>query len=206
MTSIWMRGAYLLLTALVFPGLAALSVLYGFRRMHRPQECHVPVLFYGAAVAIEDKRFLLHYGVDWLVVVWSMLHGARKGRSTLTQQLVKNILYIPDVVCYRRSWPRKIVEAVAAVLLESRYSKDEIMGMYYANVRWGQFVGLDSAALAYFRKSPEFLDVREVVALVTALQGPVALMKNPARWAQRQYMMYAKLGVQQEALTPEVPL
>ena len=107
-----------------------------------------------AVIAIEDRRFKQHYGVDPLGLVRAMATNLMAGRliqggSTLTQQLAKNLFLKPQ-----RTLDRKIQEAILAVWLETRFSKDEILELYLNRVYFGSGAyGVDAASRRYFGKS-----------------------------------------------------
>ena len=106
-----------------------------------------------ATIAIEDKNFYKHEGFDPLGVVRAMFNTVFRfrrlaGGSTLTQQLVKNVLLTPE-----RAVSRKIKEFVLAVQIENKYSKDEILQMYLNEAPYGGTAwGVEAAAETYFGK------------------------------------------------------
>src|SRR6185503_11457448 len=111
-----------------------------------------------AIVAIEDRRFFNHNGIDWRGVsraLWADANqgGVVQGGSTITQQLIKNAFLTSE-----RTLSRKVKEAAMAVILESRLSKEEIFTLYCNNVYLGQdgtfaIQGFAEAAQVYFGKS-----------------------------------------------------
>lgn len=101
----------------------------------------IPEYLKQATIAIEDKKFYQHQGFDptgWLRAVFNIIfRGRLQGGSTLTQQLVKNVLLTP-----KRTIGRKIKEFALAIQIEKKYSKDEILQMYlneapYGGTAWG---------------------------------------------------------------------
>ncbi len=134
-----------------------------------------------AFVAIEDKRFYSHGGIDWIrtgSAVWQYLHGgdASFGGSTITQQLVKNLTGDSE-----RSVRRKIEELLRAVDLEKKLSKDEILEQYLNVVNLSQnCYGVRTAANAYFSKEPSQLSAREAASIA-------AITNNPARYDPIRY-------------------
>src|SRR5690348_9275391 len=106
-----------------------------------------------AIIAIEDRRFRSHFGVDPLGLIRAMVENLRAGRvvqggSTLTQQLAKNLFLKPD-----RTMGRKAQEAVLAIWLETQFSKDEILQLYMNRVYFGAgATGIEKAAQKYFGK------------------------------------------------------
>ncbi|EEH60158.1 glycosyltransferase family 51 protein, partial [Micromonas pusilla CCMP1545] len=132
-----------------------------------------------AVVASEDHRFFKHKGVDvrgLTRAIGSM--GKMGGGSTITQQLVKNL-----VLCQDRTISRKISEILLSLKVETRLTKEELLEAYLNNVYWGHGVyGIAGAAAAYFGKSPAELDVGESALLAALLPAPEALSPyaNPA--------------------------
>lgn len=125
-----------------------------------------------ATIAIEDKDFYSHQGFDprgLLRAVFRMLtFQGFEGGSTLTQQLVKNVLLTSE-----RSLPRKIREFVLALAIERKYSKDEILQMYLNESPYGgTMYGIESAAKGYFRKHAKDLTDEEAIILAGLPQRP----------------------------------
>jgi penicillin-binding protein 1A len=135
---------------------------------------HVPAAF----VAIEDRRFYRHFGVDLVGVGRAMLanlraHGLRQGGSTITQQLAKTAFLSPD-----RTFRRKAQEVFVALWLEARLTKAEILSRYLSSVYFGDGAyGLRAASQHYFGKAPEQLTVGEGALLAGLVKAPSAL--NP---------------------------
>ena len=130
-----------------------------------------------AFVAIEDKRFYEHHGIDPLGISRALLRdvtggGGVEGGSTLTQQLAKNLFLTRE-----RTLSRKIQEAILAFWLERRYSKDQILELYLNRVYFGSGAyGVEAAAQKYFGKSARFVTLSEAAVLA-------GLMKSPTRLA-----------------------
>jgi penicillin-binding protein 1A len=137
----------------------------------------LPPYLPNAFVAIEDKRFYEHHGIDPLGVSRALLRdvtgGASvEGGSTLTQQLAKNLFLTRE-----RTLSRKIQEAILAFWLERRYSKDQILELYLNRVYFGSGAyGVEAAAQKYFGKSARFVTLSEAAVLA-------GLMKSPTRLA-----------------------
>lgn len=146
---------------------------------------HVP----GAFLAIEDRRFYRHIGVDVQGIARAMRANAKAGRtveggSTITQQLAKNAFLQPE-----RSLRRKGQEALIALWLELRLSKDEILARYLSSIYFGDGVyGLGAASRHYFGKAPEALAVGEAAMLAGMVKAPVDLdpVDHPEAAAARQ--------------------
>jgi penicillin-binding protein 1A len=133
---------------------------------------HVPQAF----MAIEDRRFQSHWGVDPRGIARAMWHnlwsdGSSQGGSTITQQLAKGVFLSSD-----RTFGRKAREALIAVWLEVWLTKDQIMERYLSNVYFGDNVyGLRAAALHYFNRSPERLTIPQAAMLAGLLKAPSRL-------------------------------
>lgn len=143
---------------------------------------HVPRAF----IAAEDKRFYLHDGADTQAMAraaWSNVTSGRtvSGASTLTQQLVKNLVLSPE-----QTMKRKAQEIRLARQLEERLSKNEILELYLNRVYFGSgFYGLGAASRFYFGKEPKDLTLAEASLLAT-------LPKAPSRLALDDNMQGAK--------------
>src|SRR5437870_1878504 len=122
----------------------------------------IPQSLRDAILATEDRRFYSHWGIDPIGVARALVQNYRRGRfveggSTITQQLTKVLFLTPD-----ESLERKLKEAVLALELERRYSKDRILEMYLNQVYFGHGAyGVEAAARTYFGKSVAELNVRE---------------------------------------------
>lgn len=128
-----------------------------------------------AFIAIEDKRFESHDGVDWVrtvkVTLDYFLGGGSQGGSTITQQLIKNITGNDDVTIQR-----KAQEIFQALNLEKKYDKTEILEMYLNNIYLSQSCyGVGAASYAYFGKEPSELTLIEAAAIA-------AITQNPSKW------------------------
>src|SRR5258706_77306 len=144
------------------------------RRARRPP--HPPP----AVMAIEDRRFYGHFGVDVIGLVRAAWNNHRAGRvvqggSTLTQQVAKNVFLTAE-----RSFKRKVQEVLLALWLEHRYTKDQILGIYLNRVYLGAGAyGVDAAAKLYFGKSATKLSLYESAVIAGLLKAPAKL--SPAR-------------------------
>lgn len=134
----------------------------------------IPKIMIDAQVAIEDKRFWDHSGVDWYRTtgaVLSLVSGrAEYGGSTITQQLIKNITDDNEV-----SITRKLREIFRALKLEKEYTKDEIIEAYLNVVNFGSGCrGVQSAANLYFNKDIQDCSIAECAAIAGITQNPAA--------------------------------
>lgn len=132
----------------------------------------VPDYLRQATIAIEDKNFYKHEGFDLLGMARGVsrlfTRGYAQGGSTLTQQLVKNVLLTSE-----RSITRKVKEFVLAVQIEQKYSKDEILLLYLNEAPYGGTAyGVQSASEIYFGKSVEDLNLVESAFLAGVPQRP----------------------------------
>ncbi|MBE7182928.1 MAG: penicillin-binding protein [Methylobacterium mesophilicum] len=133
-----------------------------------------------AVIAIEDRRFRSHWGVDPLGLARASVENLVRGRvaqggSTLTQQLAKNLFLKPD-----RTIGRKVQEALLALWLEQQHSKDEILEMYLNRVYFGSGAyGVEAASRRYFNKSARDVTLGEAAMLAGLLKAPSRL--SPAR-------------------------
>ena len=126
-----------------------------------------------AIIAIEDRRFYSHFGVDPLGIARAIYTNYRagatvQGGSTITQQLAKNLFLKPE-----RTLERKLQEVVLAVWLESKFSKDEILQLYMNRVYFGAgATGIDKAAQKFFGKSARDVNLAEAAVLAAVLKAP----------------------------------
>jgi penicillin-binding protein 1A len=133
----------------------------------------LPVYVPNAFIAIEDRRFRSHFGLDpvglFRAAYENMAAGhVRQGGSTLTQQLAKNLFLQPN-----RTFERKMQEAMLALYLESRYSKDQILTLYLNRVYFGAGVyGIEAAAQRFFGKHAEQLTLPEAAMLAGSVKAP----------------------------------
>ncbi|AOH83247.1 penicillin-binding protein [Sphingomonas panacis] len=129
-----------------------------------------------AFIAIEDRRFRTHWGIDPRGILRAMLHnigrgGLREGGSTITQQLAKNAFLDSD-----RTAARKIREVMIAFWLEAWLSKDQILSRYLSNVYFGDNVyGLRAAAKHYFNRDPEDLSIGQAAMMAGLVKAPSRL-------------------------------
>jgi 1A family penicillin-binding protein len=148
----------------------------------------VPKALKDAVVAVEDKDFYKHKGFDpmsMLRIVKNVFTRQRViGGSTVTQQLVKNVLLTNE-----RRLSRKIKELVLAIQIERKFSKDEILQMYLNEVPYGGTTyGIAAASETYFNKTPKDLTLTEIAILAGMPQNPTVYSpygKNPLAYVAR---------------------
>ena len=133
----------------------------------------LPPYLVDAVLAVEDRRFYDHFGVDvrgTARALWANLRAGRvvQGGSTLTQQLAKNLFLTPE-----RTMRRKVQEMMLAFWLENRFSKDEILELYLNRVYFGGGAwGVEAASMRYFGKSVSELNLGESALLAGLLKAP----------------------------------
>jgi penicillin-binding protein 1A len=152
----------------------------------------LPAYVPAAFVAIEDRRFYDHFGIDLVglaaVAVESVKAGEiTRGASTITQQVAKNLFLTP-----KQDLERKVQEGLLALWLERNYSKDQILELYLNRVNFGhEKYGIEAAGQFYFGKSARNLSLSEVAILAGSLQAPSRLNPrgDPARVQARQKLV-----------------
>ena len=132
----------------------------------------IPKDLQNAVVAIEDKRFYTHKGVDWhgtaRAIFSTIFGGSVQGGSTITQQLVKNV-----TGDNQNTVKRKVMEIYRAQELEKRYEKDEILEAYLNEVYFGySCYGVVTASLKYFNKDVSELSLAECASLIAITNNP----------------------------------
>ena len=133
-----------------------------------------------AVVAVEDERFYQHNGVDVpgviRALVTNLTTGRTEGASTLTMQYIRNTILADDPERFQTSYRRKAREAVLALELEQKHSKDEILGMYINTVYYGEGAyGAEAAALTFFNKHANELTIAEAALIAGLPQAPTRL-------------------------------
>ncbi len=190
---LWLFGSVPTVKDLKNPKLATASEMYSqdgeligrfFRENRTSVEMReVNPYFYKGLIATEDVRFYEHDGVDWqsnAAIIWYLIKGDKRGGSTITQQLAKNLFkmrkdtkkgllsYIPgvDMVII------KIKEWSVAYKLENNYTKEEILLLYMNTVDFGSnSFGIKTASETFFNKKPHQLDIDECAVLIGLLKA-----------------------------------
>jgi penicillin-binding protein 1A len=150
-----------------------------------------------AFVAIEDRRFYSHFGVDPIGLARAVAanvarRGVSQGGSTITQQLAKNLFLTQE----RTLW-RKLQELVLALWLERKFSKAEILELYLNRVYFGSGAyGVEAAAQRYFGKSARQVKVAEAAMLAGVVKSPSRLApnRNPAGAERRAQTVLTAMG------------
>ncbi len=156
----------------------------------------LPSRYVDAVVSVEDRRFLLHVGVDLKSIGRAIYNNFKsrnliEGGSTITQQLAKNIFYTQDT-----SLSRKISEIYAAIELEKEFSKKEIFEMYVNNSYFGSgYYSIKDAAKGYFGKDLDELNLNEITFLAGVPNAPSVYdpRKNPDLAKKRQIQVLNKM-------------
>jgi penicillin-binding protein 1B len=180
------------------------SLVHGEREKRRPVAlAAIPERMVQAVLAIEDRRFYDHPGVDPIGILGAMFsyatgrRGYLAGGSTITQQLVRNV-FLPQFgmtlqEARARSPRRKLLEMWVSLVLTQRASKDEILELYLNDIPLGQrgsfaIAGVPEAARLFFGKDISNVTVAEAATIAGVIQAPNALspFNNPARCKERR--------------------
>ncbi len=132
----------------------------------------IPQVVKDATIVAEDRDFYKHHGVDFKAIVraaWqNIISDSLQGGSTITQQFVKK-----SILSDERTFTRKIKEAILALELERRYSKDEILNFYLNQIPYGSNAyGIEAAAQTYFSKKAPDLSLAEAALLAALPKAP----------------------------------
>jgi len=171
------------------------SLISGEREKRRPVALTaIPERVTQAVLAIEDRRFYDHPGVDVIRSIGAIITNLRGetpylvGGSTISQQLVKNFFLTPE-----KSLKRKVMEQTMALVLERRATKDEILELYLNDIPLGQrgsfgIRGVSEAARLFFGKDLSNVSLAEAATIAGVIQSPSALnpFNNPARCRERR--------------------
>jgi len=147
----------------------------------------IPPQVVKAFLSAEDDDFYAHSGIDVRGIVRAMLantlSGSKsQGASTLTQQLVKNAILSPE-----KTYTRKLKEIILSLKIEQRYSKDEILQLYFNEIPFGSTnYGIESAAQSYFGKPASKLTLAEGATLAAMVKAPTRYLNNPDQLAFRR--------------------
>lgn len=167
----------------------------------------IPKNLRNAVVAIEDKRFYTHKGVDWhgtaRAILSTLFGGSVQGGSTITQQLVKNV-----TGDNQNTVKRKVTEIYRALDLEKRYEKDEILEAYLNEVYFGHSCyGVVTAAMTYFDKDVSELTLAECASLVAITNNPSLYDPIEAGWSREnnreRQLLVLRAMLEQEKISQE---
>lgn len=167
----------------------------------------IPDHMVDALIAIEDKRFMEHQGVDWkrtfgaFVNMFIPIYSSQQGGSTITQQLIKNMTGDDDLRV-----ERKVQEIFRALNLEKRYSKEQILEAYLNTVYYSNSAyGVQAAANTYFRKDVSELTLAESAAIIgiTQFPGKYDPFVNPEHNKKRQEQVLFQMLDQKKIMQEE---
>ncbi|MBS0448044.1 MAG: PBP1A family penicillin-binding protein [Proteobacteria bacterium] len=168
---------------------------FGPERRHYLPIGQIPLLMQQAVIAVEDARFRDHAGIDLRGIlraaVADLSGGMPQGASTITQQVARTFFLSP-----RRTAERKLKEALLALEIENRLSKDEILELYMNQIFLGhRAYGFAAAADAYFGKRLDELSIAETAMLAGLPQNPgyANPITNPERARQRQAIVLQRM-------------
>lgn len=149
-----------------------------------------------AFIAVEDRRFFEHEGVDIKSILGAVMENIQegdwvRGASTITQQVIKNIILTPE-----RTLSRKIKEAILAHRIENNLSKEEILYLYLNHIYLADGTyGIEAASMNYFGKSARDIDLAEAALLAGLPKKPeyYSPRKHPERALERQKLVLSKM-------------
>ncbi len=174
-----------------------LKEFYNQRRMLVPYN-KIPPYLIDCLLAVEDRRFYDHWGVDIRRIAGAFAHNIKsfdlkaQGASTLTQQLARNLF-----LTARQTYTRKIREALTSIRIEQTYSKDQILEMYLNQHYLGKGAyGIQAAAQLYYSKNAWELTLPESATLIGLLKSPNPYnpIDHPARAERRRNVVYNALA------------
>lgn len=159
----------------------------------------IPENVRNAFIAVEDKRFYSHKGIDVKRLFAATLSNVksmsfREGASTISQQLIKN-----THLTSQKTIKRKLAEMKLARQLEKRYSKEEILEKYLNTIYFGEgCYGITAASRYYFDKTPAELSLNEGAALAAVIKAPSAYspLRNPEESEKRKDLVLSKMREQ----------
>lgn len=207
---IWLVIAFPLGDNLYTRNIAETSLIYDRTGEHILYEIHgeenrkiighdqIPDTIRIATIATEDASFYDHHGIDFLAILRALRNNIRsktirQGASTITQQLARNAFLSRE-----KKIERKIKEAIYAVQIENKYSKDEILDAYLNQVPYGSNAyGIQAAAQTYFKKNAINLTLDEAVMLAALTKAPTTYSpygENKEALIQRQKEILEKIN------------
>lgn len=150
---------------------------------------NISLTFINAMVAVEDRRFYKHNGVDIIGIARAFAKNVKdktlsEGGSCITQQLAKNMYFVND-----NTFSRKIAEIFISIELEKKLSKKEILELYFNVIYYGSgYYNIYDATMGYFNKTPSGISDYEATLLAGIPNAPsvYSLKKNPDLAKQRQ--------------------
>ncbi len=165
----------------------------------------IPVHLINAIVSVEDSRFWLHRGIDYIAILRALYRdiqarGIKEGGSTITQQLAKVVFLSPE-----RTIIRKLKEATLAYRLEKNLEKEQILELYLNKIYFGRGAyGVEMAARAFFGKTVSDIDLAEAAMICGLIKAPntYSPYANLERAKDRQRVVLNRM-VEENYITPE---
>ena len=202
------------------PPLLTALISTGREKRRRVPLSAIPPHMVQAVLAIEDRRFYDHPGIDPIRIVGAVINNISRrkpyleGASTITQQLARNFFLTEELAAEqaagRRSPKRKLLEQFMAIVLERRATKDEILELYLNDVYLGQrgsfaIHGVAEAARLFFGKDIANVTVAEAATIAGVIQSPQLLspFNNPERCRERRNVVLRAMA-EEGFLTPEL--
>ncbi len=154
----------------------------------------IPAIYKQAVIAVEDKRFYEHFGIDFIALTRALTHDLltrsfEEGGSTITQQLAKNLYFSQE-----KTIQRKIVEAFVALEIERELSKDDILELYINVIYYGNgYNSIKEASLGYFNKEPKDLTDYEATWLAGIPNAPSIYGADKELASQRQKIVLNRM-------------
>ncbi|MBA2427670.1 MAG: transglycosylase domain-containing protein [Actinobacteria bacterium] len=178
-----------------------LTTLHGRENRYSIPLRRIPRHVRRAVIAVEDRRFFGHSGVDWRAVIRAAVENVREGGieeggSTITQQYIKNVIIAPGTTA-DVTLDRKIDEAVLARQLENSLTKADILERYLNTVYFGQGAyGIQAAAKAYFDRGASRLTMSQGATLAAVIRSPDGYdpLRHPRAAKARRNLVLGQLG------------
>lgn len=160
----------------------------------------IPSVFWKGLIGVEDNRFVSHMGVDPKSILRALVTDIKKmkleqGGSTLTQQLIKNLYLTND-----KKFIRKFKEMILSMYFENKFSKEEILEIYFNEIEWGalqgiKIKGIHAAVLMYFNKKMTEVEPYEAAIIISMLKGPYyySPLRHQERLRKRADIVFKKL-------------
>jgi len=164
--------------------------IHGTQRRTLTKLSDVPRFAIDATIAVEDKNFYAHKGfvlksILRAAIMDTLFHRRAQGASTITQQLVKNV-----VLTNEKTLARKIKEFVLATEIEGRFTKEEILQLYFNEIPYGRAnYGIEAASQSYFGKSSHDITLPEAATLAALPQSPTTYLNNIDRLLARRNLV-----------------
>ncbi len=180
-------------------GTIVLYDIYDLKKRTPAKLEEIPIFMQKATIAAEDSSFYSHHGVDFkglarAAYVNVVERRVSQGGSTITQQLIKNILFTPEKGSAPRTVGRKAKEIILTIELERRYSKDEVLEAYLNQITYGSSAyGVATAAQTYFQKDIEDITLGEAALLASLPKAPSYYISEPEELEKRRRNVLFKM-------------